>query len=518
MSLLHRQHHARTFPWFKIPGSQFLYELIWGLGCLLLPLTSLPALIDLSGASTVAPISVLFFLLLGLLWLVPVLLKGGILPFEVKPFFVFLGIVVFSWAVSFFRYLPAYRGYSILSEAREAFITLVMGAATFIVAAGWFSSDHSRARRALKWLNAGGVLQLSWASLQAVYVFFDNSDYPRWMYAVQQVVSSRRESLFPDRITGLAYEPSWLAHQLIMIYLPFWLAATLTGFTLYRRRRFLPTFENILLVWGVLVLFETFSRVGWLSLFLILAFVLIDANLRLVQKIQQRLFARRQVRSAMLPLSKAAVTTGILFFFGIVYLAGAVGLIYLGGRLEPRFQKFFSPELYRSTGIMEAANTLFFAERAIYWLTGWEVFGAHPVLGVGLGNAGFYFVEQMPAYGWHLTEIQNMYYRFIFMPNTKSLWIRTLAETGVLGFSVFAAWLVLVFRSADLCKRSAQPLHRTLGLFGQLVLVGFLTEGFSIDSFALPYFWLSIGIITGNSLLLRKTISVQVNQQCEDGL
>jgi hypothetical protein len=55
-------------------------------------------------------------------------------------------------------------------------------------------------------------------------------------------------------------------------------------------------------------------------------------------------------------------------------------------------------------------------------------------------------------------------------------------------------------------ENSGEPLLRTVGLAGQIVLVAFLAEGFSVDTFALPYLWISLGIISAAGALLRGSI------------
>jgi hypothetical protein len=52
-----------------------------------------------------------------------------------------------------------------------------------------------------------------------------------------------------------------------------------------------------------------------------------------------------------------------------------------------------------------------------------------------------------------------------------------------------------------------------VGLMGILVMIGFLIEGFSIDSFAMPYLWFSAGIVTaGFSILKSQTASPDKNE------
>ncbi len=148
-------------------------------------------------------------------------------------------------------------------------------------------------------------------------------------------------------------------------------------------------------------------------------------------------------------------------------------------------------------------NYLQFAERYIYWTVGWNIFNTHPFLGVGLGNAGFYFPTYLPSYGWSLPEVMQIYFREAALPNIKSLWVRLLAETGIVGFSSFFVWCYLMVRTAWSLRVSSDRIFKVVGWFGLFVLVAFITEGFSTDTFALPYLWVSLGIVSAVGALLR---------------
>jgi O-antigen ligase len=150
-------------------------------------------------------------------------------------------------------------------------------------------------------------------------------------------------------------------------------------------------------------------------------------------------------------------------------------------------------------------NYLQFAERYVYWVAGWNIFNAHPLLGVGLGNAGFYFQQALPAYGWHLPEVMLIYLREAALPNIKSMWVRLLAETGIVGFSSFIAWYYVMVRTAWSMRLNPHRLFKVIGWFGLFVLVAYVTEGFSTDTFALPYLWVSLGIVSAAGSLLRQT-------------
>ena len=92
--------------------------------------------------------------------------------------------------------------------------------------------------------------------------------------------------LFLGRATGFAFEPSWLAHQLNMLYLPIWIASSLLRFTAHRYQLLGISLENVLLAGGLVVMFFSYSRVGWLGLLLVAAYLLLRANLFLIARIR----------------------------------------------------------------------------------------------------------------------------------------------------------------------------------------------------------------------------------------
>ncbi|MFU8772831.1 MAG: hypothetical protein ACNA8H_10485, partial [Anaerolineales bacterium] len=109
--------------------------LLFGLGILLLPISSFPLLIRISGASSVAPLSNLIFLLLVFIWIIPYLWGGGRVPLEGFLLLLFISLVVFTWGAAFFLEIPPFRDVSIVSQGRSAFLTLIMAACAFFVPA-----------------------------------------------------------------------------------------------------------------------------------------------------------------------------------------------------------------------------------------------------------------------------------------------------------------------------------------------------------------------------------------------
>jgi O-antigen ligase len=145
------------------------------------------------------------------------------------------------------------------------------------------------------------------------------------------------------------------------------------------------------------------------------------------------------------------------------------------------------------------ASRLSFAERITYWQTAFNVYVKYPWLGSGLGVAGYYYPETIPSFGYQLPETLSVMLYDSFIPNAKNLWIRLLAETGIIGFSVFVSWVVVHWNNAKTVeKRKQSGLLPAMGLAGQLLIIALIVEGFSLDTFGLPYYWIGFGLIVAS--------------------
>ena len=115
----------KIFSWSNTKAYHYLCQVLWAGAILLLPITSLPVIKEISGAATVAPPTTAILLLLFVIWLFPYLIKKGKMPVEGIPFLLLLGVAVVSWALACFTALPSLRSKSILTEGPGAFLTLL---------------------------------------------------------------------------------------------------------------------------------------------------------------------------------------------------------------------------------------------------------------------------------------------------------------------------------------------------------------------------------------------------------
>ena len=483
----------------------------WILFLLFLPVTSSPLFARVAGASTVAPLAALPLIWILVAWALPHVLKGGSFPAGTVPLVGFALVALVASAVSFFLEIPPFKEKTILSQEIPALMTLGLGLAFYLVVAGW-PRTNDRLKLTLRLLNFSGLIIIGWSAAQAAVVLFLDGDFPPLMAQFQDWLSLRgifavQVSGFP-RLTGFAYEPSWLAHQLNVLYLPIWLAATVESYSAHRRRLGKVSLENILLIIGVLVLILSFSRIGMLAFALVFSFLIVKKYMGWVRRSFSRLEARFRLPKTTRRLYQALFSTLSLGLFFSVYLAFGITLVYGLSRFDSRLARLFDPAILAETySIFAFTNQLAFAERVVYWAAGWEIFNTYPLFGVGLGNAGFFFPEKMPAFGWGLTETLRIFYYQGYLPNTKSMWVRILTETGLTGFAFFAGWLFTLWSSAKIAARSTHRRIKTVALAGQLAIVAFLVEGFSIDSFALPYLWIATGLLTAGVHVYRASIA-----------
>ena len=478
-------------------------SLVMAATVIFLPITSLPVLSRLMDRTLVAPPSAVLVALIALVWLPVFMYRGGLIPRESAAVWAFFYVALISAGLAFFRVYPSYKGFTIVRSETSALMTLGMAAAFYLV----FSLYHRRSRELRTFfvmLNLSGMLLLGWSLVQLYVVLMNAGEYDGWMVRFHDALSIRSLTAhtFYDRVTGFAYEPSWLANMLNLLYLPFWLAASLVGFSAFPKVKRI-SLENVLLPVGALVLFFSFSRIGLAAFLLVLAYLSFTLILRLARWIALRVashFGARHERalSVLFSIIMALV-------IALVFASAALAVVRTMAQFDARVARLFDPDRYYTLDPFQLARNFAFGERLVYWTVGWRVFADYPLLGVGPGNAGFFFVQKLPLYGWGMAETVRVVDALAHLPNVKSLWLRLLAETGLVGFSIFAAWLFVLWRGCGFLKTRAEGIYRMAGWMGCFALIAFIAEGFSTDSFALPYLWVSLGILTAASALARTT-------------
>jgi len=480
------------------PPLKRLTWLLWVLLLMTIPITSSPLVGSLTGRSTVSPLSGIPLMLLLIIWLLPFLLGGGELPRSATLFLLFLGIALIASILSSFYGIEPYLGQENINRTIRGLLTLVIGAGFYFVTITYVQRER-QLQRSLRWIYVGGFLLLLWATIQAILIQ-QEGDIPAWALKIHRVISIRE--MHKIRVTGLAYEPSWLANQLVMLYLPLWLSSLVMGTSAFRIKKGILTVEFGLLLWAVVVLFLTFSRIGLVSGFLILSIVAISfGGGRIRTWLSRTSNGSKAADQDRQPVFQRVLWRGFWPIFILLIVVLIVGTAFLGSKLDARIARFFETDYLQilvesSDPVYEIARRLAYAERLAYWEVGYKVFETYPVLGVGLGNSGFFFTRMLPDYGYRLVETIRILNGTPDFPNPKNLWVRLLAETGIIGFLVFILWFCLIASESKHVYSNRHGVVKMIGLAGLLALMAQILEGFSLDTFALPQLWIIVGFVS----------------------
>ena len=457
-----------------------LVWILWVLLVIALPLTSVPIVAKLTGSESVAPGSLFFLIPLAILFFPLFIYRKQRAAFHTKPALVFFLFAFFSIILAVFRVIPDYKDHAILMSALEGTVTLTLGLLFYFVSV-CLPDSRTKIDKTLRILNWVGLILIAWSILSIVVKQFIPTLRPV-INEIQSLFSVTRS--LKTRMTGFASEPSWLAHMLNLVFLAYWLAATVGRTSVHKFRIWRFSFENFLLLGGVVVLIGTFSRGGLAAFMLVVAFLFVLINIKFIKWVTKKW--------------KSQHHGWLTVFISIAVIAAYFGLL-LGGlfalsKIDPRMADVFTFSSGSSNPLIKYADNLQFGERVVYWQTGWNIFNAHPITGVGIGFSGYYFPDYLPDSGWGLTEAKNLLFRSEGLLNIKSIWSRLLAETGIIGFSLFLTLLLIsTFTSIEMVK-SKFKMRRSMGFMGLFMIIALSIEGFSVDSFALPYLWFTLGL------------------------
>jgi O-antigen ligase len=458
-------------------------RILWGATLLTVPVTSFRWFPFVGEGTYVRPLA-----LYPLALLLPLLLiqwrrkkiklnwAGALIPLGVLVLFIFA-------ATSFGALIDPIplRGQTYSGRSIRALATLFIGIA-FFISAVWMNKDENDFRFTVRWLLAGLCLDLVWSGLQAVT--FYTGLLEKEMVTHWQLAFSMRELVRTNRISGLAYEPAWLAGQFTTTFIPFLFAAVLTNFRLTRFK----WLEPILLGLSLLVVLATYSRGGLLT-------TLAAAGLTFL------LFGFDFIRSAWKWFLDGfhGRMLDILFRIGMIaaVLAVFVGTFLFLGQ-KNFFRRMWETDAENLSEYLVDINA---GARGAYTAGALSAFEQHPLTGVGLGASGFYIYQNLPD--WALTTVpeiaKQMNPENRLYPNPKNLYVRLLAETGLIGFFLFIAFQFHVLGDMlDLLRRGEHWAHfaAVSGVFAWLAITFY---NFTQDSLTTPNIWLVSGILVGLS-------------------
>jgi len=473
--------------------------ILWLVLLIVLPVTSSRQVAKLIGRTPVSPLALYPLGLLAILWLIPALLRGRRLPPLTWPLFAFAGAAIASSLLAAFLPIEPIKGRQPLDREIRSLVTLGVGISFYLLAV-LQTQDEDRLRGSLRALYIGAILAFLWATLQAYYVLDGEPSLPRWLVHWHRQLVIRQP--LPDRVTGLAYEPSWFANQIVTLYLPLCLGSALRGYSVFRKLGRRLSIEMVLAVWATGLLVLTFSRGGYVSLAGIIGVLIVAGAWRLAGSLAGITGRHWVHRPAWADGATRVIILGVA---GLLLLMVARALAQGVSERDPRMtalsilpSQMMEIRLEHPGEVGYAlADRLGFAERVIYWETSYRIFERFPIMGVGLGNAGFFFPQEVPYYGYGLVEITTLLDPASpLFPNPKNLWARLLAETGLVGVSLIVTWLALLWLASAWLGGSEHGSLGAVGIAGALAIGVFIWEGCSLDTFALPQLWIAGGLVT----------------------
>lgn len=472
-------------------------RLLWAITLVTLPITSFRYVPFLGAGTFVRPLA-----LYPLLLLIPILLIRIYRKEIPRPWPGALTILAaFSLAALASTAFGAtlapieLRGVEYADRALRALVTLGMGLA-FFAAALWMNQDEEDVKFSARWLLFGLAAHIAWGFIQ----FWGLNTGKRQILTEIQQLFSTRGLVKNKRISGFAFEPSWLAGQIVTLYLPWlvgWLLFRFKNSLFLKNARAWP--EVILLLGALTALLMTYSRSGLLVAVVAAGVTLTVAGGGMVRKFFGWFWAgfRSGGEKSHMAVMQAAAGRVLLILITVSVLAGVGVFLTDKGYIAVFFQS-------EAENLFDYAASVYLGPRLAYTVAALEAFQASPLLGVGLGGSGFWIYPNMPDWVlFNAPEIaEQMNPLSMQFPNPKNLYARLLAETGLVGFALFLAfYLAMLADALELLQK-----RPWLGAAGLFALTAIVMQGLSQDSFAMPELWLNLGILAGiNGALRSKT-------------
>lgn len=460
-----------------------LTRVLWGAALFTLPVTSFRYFPGMGEGTFVRPLA---FYPVGLLMLVILvqLWRGKASLPRTGAWVPLSAFALFALAASSYGALLdplPLRGQEYFGRVLRAWVTIAIGL-SFFISAVWMNRNEDDLRFTMKWLLAGLTLNILWSGVQALAFYtplLDKVTVTHWQRAF-----SMRELVRTNRVSGMAYEPAWLAGQITTIYLPWLVAALLTKVRVTRFK----WIEIVLLGCTLLLLLATYSRGGLLTAVVALVFTLLVAGRAEIVH-AWRWFVER---SWMLRLGVVAVALAALTGAGL-FLSQRDYITRLFTTDADSLEEFI---IENSAGA-----------RGAYTFGALGAYDESPWFGVGLGASGFYIYDHLPD--WSMTFVPEIARQLDpgnrLYPNPKNMYARLLAETGLIGLFLFVAFQFYILGETLTVLKNQSGLMRFLGIAALFSWVAILTYNATQDSFATPNIWLNLGILIGLTVQGRET-------------
>jgi hypothetical protein len=481
----------------KILASERLHRIerfLWALTLVTVPVTSFRFMPFLGVDSQVRPLSLIPAILLVIVLTIRSFQQHRFLFWNNNflPLLAFALAALLSSAIGFFLAPVNLYNYTYESRLLRAWISFGVGL-LFLIVPMIMNRDEQDLKFTLKWLYVGLIGQVIWSLVQllgfyAPAIVFDGQTLGNLIDQIQKIIMMAGVS--PNRrISGLTLEPSWLAAQTMTVYLPWAFASVVTGYLWDQHRWLAPL---IIAACGGLILF-TYSRSGILIVIVAMLLTFLFIGLGWLRKFRE--WFLRPFHHNNLILVRRMLNVSVRLALIVVILVGLGSGSFILSR-NKYFAKIWQAD---KSSLTSYFVSIYAGPRLASAWTGWTIFEQHPWTGVGLGATGLYFFQALPDWAhFNITEVSRLLSPDnATYPNTKILYIRLLAETGIIGFWMFISFYLLLFGKVLALLRTRRKQLVFVGTASLLAWLTIVALGISQDSLAMLNIWMPLGILIG---------------------
>jgi hypothetical protein len=373
--------------------------------------------------------------------------------------FIFITIITSIFKITSSQFLE-WKGISKYNEFFITVITLLMAFLSLYIGEN-FGNKFFKLENFIKISFISFILPAFIGILEIINYYILNMKITSFINAFMSFFSYKLS--IPGRVSMLTLEPSWAGDILVLFYIPLFLSIILYKEN-FKKRISLISF--LFLITSIILLFFTKSA-GAITAFIFMIFYL------LIPRIKKQIYHKEIIKII------------IFLMIILIVLVFTTDINHIFGRFYNIFKTLTTSRISDGSAFVRSA----------YWYGGLMVFINNPIMGVGWGSSGFYFPEFIPEkmkigeVALYLSE------ELAVIPNIKSLLIRIMAESGIIGLVIFSVFIFKVFqKTKDSYDYSS---NNVIKLFVRLSILGLLVESFSIDTFGFIYPWLQIGLLIG---------------------
>ncbi|WP_179333998.1 O-antigen ligase family protein [Winogradskyella costae] len=262
-----------------------------------------------------------------------------------------------------------------------------------------------------------------------------------------------------NRISSVTFEPPALATYLLSI--AGWMFSyILTGKTF---KRFIP---------GLLVIIFSFLSESRAVFFIII----VQAFVFVLYLIKDRKYNKLFVKIALIS----------------VFASSAVLIFFMRTTVDYVYNELTSFKI--DDGVHSTSNkTRFGIQTAMY-----EVFLENPIIGTGYGLQAFESKDKYPEWAtvdnWEF-RLKHLNEDHVPFPPGFNLYLRILAETGIIGFIILILFLISILLWCYNKAFKKQNEHTIIALVVTISMVGFVFNWLKTDTFRVYAFWLCLAFI-----------------------